>query len=80
MSIMRYGEEPEWEEEAQNMYVYFRSVNGESWLDVPDTMTPEDFIEITMRSLAQSGELSEEELRNCHQALRSRFNWAYKDE
>jgi len=69
MSLMRRSSDPEWEDVAP-MYVYVASGSNRLTLDRP---TPKAFIELSMRALAQSGELDEEELDRCHHALRTRF-------
>lgn len=69
MSFIRALEQPEWEEGiGDGWYAYG---DGDGICGLPRQYRP--FIEVVMRMLDQTGELSEEELETVHAALRSRL-------
>lgn len=75
MSFMRFSSESKWED-VDPLYVYMSVVpeQGDSArLAGFDGATDEQVVEVVMRMLDQSGELSEDELQACHGALRSRL-------
>lgn len=70
MSLSRFGSSPEWFRVSPG-YVYVKgddSFNTGIW-DVTR------FCELSMRALAQSGELDDETLSACQQALVERFSY-----
>lgn len=75
MSYIRSTEEGEWEDTDKGLYVY-------SSLDIihglPRRHKP--FVEVVMRMLDQSGELTEEELERAHSALRKRLRIEEREE
>jgi hypothetical protein len=73
MSLSRIGEDGEWFD-VNPGYVY---VSGEKWgmYEFNTSIgTVPHFCEFAMRALDQSGELDEETLEQCEQALRTRFD------
>lgn len=81
MSLMRYSTDPEWED-VPPMYVYFAAshLSDTGMLTGLDGATPRQYIEVVMQTLAQSGELDDDTLDDCHAALRSRLRVTEDDE
>lgn len=72
MSFIRPGPEPKWVDEAETDGLYVYS-DGEQLMYMPTT--EEEFVEVTMRMLEQSGHLDDEELEQVFEAFAYRLRW-----
>lgn len=72
MSFMRFSSKTKWED-TDPLYVYMAAINDTSRLSGFDGASPKQVVEVIMRILDQSGELSQGELEKCHSALRKRL-------
>lgn len=73
MSLMRSGQQTKYED-CHAPYVYFAAHGeGSARLTGLDGATEQQFIEVVMQALDQSGKLTEDELENTHKALRTRL-------
>lgn len=73
MSLSRYGEKGEWFTEPG--YVYVTDGQIADYRFNEPIHTPATFCELAMRALDQSGEVDEETLEQCADALESRFDF-----
>lgn len=72
MSFIRPGTEPKWVDIADTEGLYSYS-DGDSLVYFPTR--EEEFVEVVMRMLEQSGELDENELEKVFEAFASRLRW-----
>lgn len=70
MSLSRIGEDPHWFGESPG-YVYVQGGNTFNH----GIHEVDQFCELAMRALEQSGELDDETLQECQNALESRFDY-----
>lgn len=75
MSLSRIGEDGEWFDTNPG-YVYVADTDR---FNIGIHTVPH-FCEMSMRALAQSGELDDEQLAACEQALRERFSYAFEEQ
>lgn len=73
MSFIRSGQEGEWED-VEGMYVYPGGGEENSYIVGLSNYYPsEQFVELAMRMLDQSGNLTDEELEKAHDGFRERL-------
>jgi len=72
MSFIRFSSKTTWEN-TDPLYVYMAATGESSRLTGFDGATPKQVVEVVMQMLEQSGELSEDNLEQCHGALRKRL-------
>ena len=77
MSLSRGGSEGQYFD-VRPGYVYVRGKDGDRFNTQINSVP--HFCELAMRALAQSGNLDEEELENCEQALRQRFDYVFRED
>ena len=78
MSLSRIGEDGNWFD-VNPGYVYVQSGKVFEHEFNHGIHGVKHFCEISMRALAQSGELDDEQLEACENALRTRFDYAVMD-
>jgi hypothetical protein len=74
MSLSRVGEDAEYFGKRPPGYVYIQKGKLHDYRFNTPIRDPTQFCELAMRSLAQSGELSDNELKKCEAAFRERFS------
>lgn len=81
MSLSRIGEDGEYFD-VNPGYVYVQTGTGISGMEEFNVgiRTVPHFCEFAMRALAQSGELDDEQLEACEQALRTRFSYVFESD
>jgi hypothetical protein len=79
MSLSRVGEDPEWFGKMGPGYYYVTETHGRAQFNAA-IRDPVTFCELSMRALEQSGELDDEQLEACEEALRERFSYVFDDE
>lgn len=73
MSFIRAGSDPKWVDDAETQGLYVYS-DGERLIQLPSR--EKEFVEVVMRMLDQSGELSDDELERVLQAFETRLRWS----
>lgn len=76
MSFIRPGTEPQWVDDADTdgLYVYG---DGERLVYMP--RKEEEFVEVVMRMLEQSGQLDDDQLEDVFEAFAYRLRWKSED-
>jgi len=78
MSLSRMNEDGEYFD-VKPGYVYVTGEDMGQHTFNTRIQTVEQFCELSMRALAQSGELDDAQLEACEQALRERFNYCFEN-